>query len=491
MPFRGFFLRPLSSLFPNIPKTQQRKGELKMNCRNDFLKNGEVTMSTNFLTRVMTKALTFILISTLLTLLIVTIHASDALSLDTSFSGDGKVTTSFSAGNDIGSSIAVQSDDKIVVVGTSDNDSGSSQFAVARFNVDGSLDTSFNGDGMVTARFTAGAGDDVGSGIAVQSDDKIVVVGTSDDGSGTSEFAVARFNVDGSLDTSFNGDGMVTTRFTAGVGDDVGSGIAVQSDGKIVVVGTSDDRSGTSEFAMARFNVDGSLDTSFNGDGMVTASFLAGNNVGSGIVVQSDGKIVVVGTSDDLSTTWVVVAGFNIDGSPDNSFGTDGSVISKTSSLTGRDMVSGIALQSDDKIVVVGSADDLSGVLEFVVRRFNADGSFTTNGIISGLATTSFSAGDDVGSGIAVQSDDKIVAVGTSDDGSGTSDFAVARYLQDLSFLFPGADGGGGGGGGCFIATAAYGSPMQPYVKVLNKFRDRFLRVNTAVKGFVRLYNTY
>ena len=262
-----------------------------------------------------------------------------------------------------------------------------------------------------------------------------------------------------SLDTSFSGNGKVTTSFSAG--DDVGSGIAVQSDGKIVVVGTSDNGSGTSEFAMARFNIDGSLDTSFNGDGMVTASFLAGNDVGSGIVVQSDGRIVVVGISDDLSTTWVVVAGFNIDGSPDNSFGTDGSVISKTSSLTGRDMVSGIALQSDDKIVVVGSADDLSGVLEFVVKRFNADGSFTTT---FGIGKATFSAGDDVGSGIAVLSDDKIVVVGTSDDGSGTSEFAVARYLSDLRWT---GGGGGGGGGGCFIATAAYGSPKIGFVPTM------------------------
>ena len=212
-----------------------------MNCKNDFLKNGEFTMSTNFLTRVLTKAFTFILISTLLTFLIVTIHASDALSLDTSFGADGKVTTSFSAGNDVGSGIAVQSDDKIVVVGTSDNGSGTSEFAVARFNVDGSLDTSFNVDGMVTTFFSAG--NDIGSGIAVQSDDKIVVVGTSDSGSGNSEFAVTRFNVDGSLDTSFNGDGLVTASFLAG--NDLGSGIGVQSDGKIVVVGTSDDLSTT------------------------------------------------------------------------------------------------------------------------------------------------------------------------------------------------------------------------------------------------------
>jgi uncharacterized delta-60 repeat protein len=443
MPFRGF-LCPLSRLFPNIPKTQQRKGGLKMNCRTDFLKNAEVAMSTNFLTRVLTKAFTFILISTLLTFLIVTIHASDALSLDTSFSGDGRVTLSFTAGDDVGSGIAVQSDDKIVVVGTADDGSGDSQFAVARFNDDGSLDTSFDDDGMVTTRFSDG--NDVGSGIAVQSDDKIVVVGTADDGSGDSQFAVARFNVDGSLDTSFDVDGLVTTFFS--FGNDLGSGIAVQSDDKIVVVGTSDKGSGISEFAVARFNVDGSLDTSFSGDGRVTLSFTAGDDVGSGIAVQSDDKIVVVGTTDDLSNTWLAVARFTVNGSLDTSFGVDGTVISISSS-NGDDMGSGNALQSDDRTVLVGSSDDGSGKWRFVVARFNINASFPDPAIDSGKATTSFSTGDDVGSGIAVQSDDKIVVVGTADDGSGDSQFAVARYISDLSFNGGGGgDGGGGGGGG-------------------------------------------
>ena len=429
-------------------------------------------MSTNFLIRVVTKASTFIPIPTLLTLLIVTIHASDALSLDTSFNGDGRATISFSAGDDVGSGIAVQSDDKMVVVGTSDSGSGNSEFAIARFNVDGSLDTSFNGDGRVTTFFSPA--DDLGSGIAIQSDDKIVVAGTSDSGSGTSEFAIARFNVDGSLDPSFDVDGLATISFSAG--DDVGSGVAVQSDDKIVVVGTSDSGSGISEFAIARFNVDGSLDTAFNGDGMVTAGFLAGDNVGSGIAVQSDGKIVVVGTSDDTSTTWLAVAGFTMDGSPDTSFAGGGRVLIKSSS-TGRDIGSGIAVQSDDKIVVVGSGDDINGALEFVLARFNADGSFTGTAMVFGKKTTSFSAGDDVGSGIAVQFDDKIVVVGTRDDGSGTSDFAVARYLPDLKrserSLGHGA-GGGGGGGGCFITTAVYDSPMQFSLKIWREIRDRF-----------------
>ena len=350
-------------------------------------------MSANFLTPVIRKAFTFILIYTLLTLLIVTIHASDALALDTSFSGDGMVTLSFTT-----------------------------------------------------------PGNDVGLGIAVQADGKIVVVGTSNSGSGNSDFAVARFNDDGSLDNTFDVDGRVTTSFSGG--DDVGSGIAVQADGKIVVVGTSDDGSGDSDFAVARFTVNGSLDPSFSGDGRVTLSFTAGDDVGSGIAVQSDGKIVVVGTTDDLSNTWFAVARFTVNGSLDPSFAGDGTVISR-SSKNGDDMGSGNAVQSDDRTVVVGSSDDGSGKWRFVVARFSIDASFPDPDNSSGKAITSFTAGDDVGSGIAVQSDGRIVVVGTADDGSGDSDFAVARYNPaDLSLT---GGGGGGGGGGCFIATAADG----------------------------------
>jgi uncharacterized delta-60 repeat protein len=416
-------------------------------------------MSTVFLIRVITKTFTFILTSILLTLLIVAIHPSDALALDTSFGGDGKMTISFSAGDDVGSGVAVQADDKIVVVGTSDNGSGVSELAVARFNVNGSLDNTFSGDGKVTTGFSAG--DDVGSGIALQSDGKIVVVGTSNNGSGISEFAVTRFNVNGTLDLTFGVAGKVTTSFS--VGDDIGSGIAVQSDGKIVVVGTSDDGSGASEFAVARFNVNGSLDNTFDIDGKVTTSFFAGNDVGSGIAVQSDDKMGIIGTSDDLGTTWFAVGRLNLDGSFDTTFSGDGKVLTKFS-LTGDDIGLSIAVQSDDKIVVAGADNDASGTFRFAVARFNIDGSFASTADGFGKVTTNFSAGDDLGSGIAVQSDDRIVVAGTIDNGSGTSEFAVARYLLDLP-LDGGDDGGGGGGGGgssCFIATAADGSLMQP-----------------------------
>ena len=197
------------------------------------------------------------------------------------------------------------------------------------------------------------------------------------------------------------------------------------------------------------------LDTTFDADGRVTISFSAGDDVGSGIAVQSDGKIVVVGTSDDGSgTSQFAVARFNVNGSLDNSFGNGGKVLTKFS-LTGEDMGSGIAVQSDDKIVIVGSADDENVNLEFAVARFEDDGSFASADNSFGKVTTSFTAGDDLGLGIAVQLDDKIVVVGISDNRSGSSDFAVARYLLNLPLTGGGEDGGngGGGGGGCFILT--------------------------------------
>jgi uncharacterized delta-60 repeat protein len=275
------------------------------------------------------------------------------------------------------------------------------------------------------------------------------------------EFVVRRFNADGSFTTNGIISGLATTSFSAG--DDVGSGIAVQSDDKIVVVGTSDDGSGASEFAVARFNVNGSLDNTFDIDGKVTTSFFAGNDVGSGIAVQSDDKMGIIGTSDDLGTTWFAVGRLNLDGSFDTTFSGDGKVLTKFS-LTGDDIGLSIAVQSDDKIVVAGADNDASGTFRFAVARFNIDGSFASTADGFGKVTTNFSAGDDLGSGIAVQSDDRIVVAGTIDNGSGTSEFAVARYLLDLP-LDGGDDGGGGGGGGgssCFIATAADGSLMQP-----------------------------
>ena len=201
-------------------------------------------------------------------------------SLDTSFGAGGKVTTALGSSFDYGYSLALQPDGKIVVCGQIGGD-----FGLVRYNTDGSLDTSFDGDGKVITAL--GPAEDSGQSVAIQPDGKIVAAGRSSNGINF-DFAVVRYNPDGSLDTSFNGDGKVTT--AVGPSDDHAWGVALQSDGKIVVCGET-----RGNFALVRYNADGSLDTSFGEDGKTTTDIGSTNDLGLAVAIQSDGKIVVAG----------------------------------------------------------------------------------------------------------------------------------------------------------------------------------------------------
>jgi uncharacterized delta-60 repeat protein len=165
---------------------------------------------------------------------------------------------------------------------------GHSDFALARYNANGSLDTSFSGDGVQMTDF--GDFGDRAIGVELQADGKIVAVGRA---GGTADFALARYNTNGSLDTSFSGDGKQTTDF--GVGAGVGAnGVALQVDGKIVVAGLAGGGATGNDFALTRYNPDGSLDPSFSGDGKRRTN-LGGSDGANGVALQGDGKIVAVG----------------------------------------------------------------------------------------------------------------------------------------------------------------------------------------------------
>ncbi len=156
------------------------------------------------------------------------------------------------------------------------------------FAAAGDLDTTFSENGKVTTNFTPG--DDPGFGVAVQADGKIVVAGTADF---FAEFALARYNADGTPDSTFSGDGKVTTNFTPG--DDSAFGVAIQSDGKIVAAGGAGGSGG--RFALARYNTNGTLDTTFEGNGKVMTNFTPGHDVAFGVAIQRDGKIVAAGAA--------------------------------------------------------------------------------------------------------------------------------------------------------------------------------------------------
>lgn len=290
-------------------------------------------------------------------------------SLDTSFDGDGKTTTDFGTSNDEASAVILQPDGKIVAGGAA-SISSKYNFALARYNSDGSLDTSFDGDGKVLTNIQNYS--DVINDLVLLSDGKLVATGYSmnPQASWTEDLALARYNSDGSLDASFDGDGVVVTTTTTA---ESGKSIGVQPDGKILVSGTAE-VSGVGNFLTMRFNANGSLDTSFDTDGMVTTSFGTSALV-SAQMIQPDGKVLVGGQRASGLTSIAVLARYNSDGSLDTSFDGDG----KLDSLFANNLqwVSDLEVQNDGKIVFIGDG----GVSEnsvFAVR-LNTNGSLDTS----------------------------------------------------------------------------------------------------------------
>ncbi len=328
--------------------------------------------------------------------------------LDNSFNGDGKVMTSIRGYDDGGLDVAIHEDGKIVVGGFSSN-SFDRDFAVVRYNTDGTLDKTFSGNGKVTTDF--GIYHDACYAAAIQPDGKILAAGYSYQGR-YPEFALVRYNKDGSLDKSFDGDGKTTTDI--GIYDDGAYSIALQTDGKILVGGTSD-----GDFALVRYNPDGSLDSSFDGDGKVTIDYSYG--VVRSIAIQSNNQIVITGEfwgGDQEKYNFILVR-YNTDGSLDSSFGEDGKVIDNGRAYS-------VAIQPNSKIVVAGeSSFNDSTFYDFILLRYNTNGSLDSSFDGDGKVTTDFSSFD-AASSIIFTPKGKIVATGKSYRDSAT--FAVAQY---------------------------------------------------------------
>jgi uncharacterized delta-60 repeat protein len=332
-------------------------------------------------------------------------------SLDASFAGDGKLTTDF-GGSDIARAVALQKDGRIVVAGQTDF-----AFALARYERDGRLDTSFDADGKLTTDF---GGFDGAYDVAIQPDGRIVAAGYGGSNEfGLGGFALARYNLDGSLDTTFGEDGKVGTAFNV---NDGAFAVAVQPDDKIVAAGVT--CCPATDFAVARYNPDGSLDASFDGDGKLTTD-LGGDDQVQDLAIQPNGRIVVAGstTSTFRRISDFALARYDTDGTLDASFGGDGMVI--TDFFGNSDDAFALALQAKGKIVVAGCANLDLGGCAFGLARYDPDGSLDTTFGQGGKVTTDFSGSVDQANDVAVQADDKIVAVGMT---ALNLDFALARY---------------------------------------------------------------
>jgi len=335
---------------------------------------------------------------------------------DTAFGSGGKVTTDINSSADTATAVAIQPDGKIVVAGFVTG-GATADFAVVRYNTDGGLDSSFGTGGKVTTDI--GSSDNYATALVIQPDGKIVVAGFS-----PLFFAIVRYGTNGTLDPTFGAGGKVTTDFGSGT-DDVRA-LSIQADGKLVVAGSSVNGT-TSDFALARYNTDGSLDTTFGTGGKVTTAIGSKDDNGFALAIQGDGKLVVAGNSNNGSTVVFALARYNSNGSLDPTFGTTGTVITDINSRPA--FATALGVQANGKLVVGGTSFNGSNN-DFVVVRYNTDGNLDNSFGGAGKVFTDFSSDSDEARALAIQGDGKLIVVGNSTIGN-NFDFALAQYLGD------------------------------------------------------------
>ena len=343
-------------------------------------------------------------------------------SLDRTFAGNGRLRTDFGGRYDDALAVAIQADGKIVAAGSAVGGVGDGM-AIARYNADGSSDTTFSRNGKRVIHVGPA---NTAYDLALEADGDIVLAGT--DGK---DFVLVRLFSDGAVDRSFGRRGIVRTDFNGFA--DVARAVAIAPDGSIVAGGWAQAESSRTDFAVARYDEGGRLVKSFGLGGRVTTDFLSYEDGITDLALDRTGDIVVSGSvgefpGDADQSTDVGLARYDAHGSLDASFGDEGTVRTDFGSFF--DQAEGMALSRDGRIVVASHLYH-DGASSAAAARYEADGeldpSFGEGGIADSAAPVS---GDDVG-GVALQSDGSIVvATGASiSDPSTSFGFLVARFL--------------------------------------------------------------
>ena len=394
--------------------------------------------------------------------------------LDASFGTGGLLAQDFGFGDDFGYAVAVQSDGRILVAGTVQGSNGTTDFGLARFLPDGSLDVSFGAGGFVRTDFglTSPSIDEARS-IAIDGGGRIYVAGYANRGL-NNDFAVARYNPDGSLDGSFGTAGVAVNSFN---GNDQAFAMTLQPDGKVLLAGMISNDFGIArytesgaldatfgtggfvrtsigasldaatciavgadaritvggyvqfsanfDFCAARLNPDGSLDTSLNGTGRVTTSILNTVDQPTSIVLYDDGKFALAGRNGGN----VMIIRYNAIGSRDSTFGSSG--IANIDLGGSNDTANAMLPTSDGKLLLTGVVGNADASRDFAVFRVTANGALDSTFGTGGLSRTDFAGDIDQAFGMAMGPDGKLVVAGRTTANSSAPlsyDFALARY---------------------------------------------------------------
>lgn len=397
---------------------------------------------------------------------------------DLSFGGTGFVTTSTGTINTIGYTMAIQNDDKIIVAGNSIQN-GSAAITLIRYLPDGPLDFSFGNNGIVVSQTGIAS---VVHSIALQQDNKIIAAGGTHINDSILNFSVIRYNQDGVPDNTFGNHGIVLINVE---NSSNAYNVAIKSNGKIIISGYSNLNFNTG-ISLVQLNIDGTLDTSFGAGGLSIHHFIESPDVeawamdldgndniittgmiydtgllrnkiavvkfdsagdldtdfgvggmvktsissnsddfGNAVAIQPDNKIIIAGTSNNLS----IIARYNINGAPDSTFGTDGIIITNFETSEPSEIY-GITVQNDEKIIAVGvsgtNASNTNG--NFGLVRLNSNGTLDNTFGLNGKVVTDISNGyNDVAFTVKEQYDGKLVVSGISKS-SNYYNIAVARY---------------------------------------------------------------
>jgi len=343
------------------------------------------------------------------------LHAQ-TVSLDNTFGVNGTKTTSFQT-SALANCLVIQPNGNIIMAGSANND-----FALARYTKDGKPDNSFGNKGSLTTDFNSG-GDDFANAIALRKDGKIIVAGYTNKDLNT-DFAIACYHSDGSLDNSFGMEGKVIVDF--GNGTDQATAIAIQPDNKMVVAGFSWNGH-DNDFSLTRYSANGIRDISFGDNGRVVTDFGSSMEYIYSLIIKPNGKILVSGFSNQNGNSDFAVAQYNLDGTQDIMFGNGG--VSLADFGSNFDHAYSMQLQPDGKIIVAGSTG-VGPYSKFAMVRFLEDGGLDYEFADGGLLTDHIGSASNYATSVSMQLDGKIILAGFAYNGN-SNDFAMARYTPN------------------------------------------------------------
>lgn len=379
---------------------------------------------------------------------------NDNGSVDNSFGSNqtGTVTSAFQISVLNGArAMAIESDGKIVTAGSAWPSTGR-MFSVSRYNADGTLDTTFGNGGSVDTDMTGTYPkyDNYANAIAVDAQQRIIAAGQVNHPGGGMDIAIARYEPNGDLDTSFGNGGIVITSLNP-YGNNSANAVMVEDNGDILVAGVTSQPQNltTSNFALLRYTSDGQLDPTFGGaalgggPGWVTTDFYGRHDIAEAMLLQPDGKIVLAGSANAIHTSGAgddfALARYNSDGSLDTTFGAGTGKVTTDFGPNGytnaTDVIHAVTLDGQGRIVAAGVSNAADfGFNHFALSRYNSDGTLDSTFGSGGTALTKASTyGNSFADSVIVTPAGKILAGGDGDVAGQNTNFMIARYNDDGS----------------------------------------------------------